>query len=110
LRLERSLDAELTKSWNNLEGWLVGKQMSPSQQAVRSEQLLRLAHALAALPANEREAVELHYFAGLSQSEIAAELQSRTVPTSKSSIAGLLRRGLANLRDELGVVPLDALP
>src|SRR5688572_9086596 len=43
---ERSLDHELDDSFTRVDGWLAAVQSSPSQQAVRSEELLRLADAL----------------------------------------------------------------
>jgi RNA polymerase sigma-70 factor (ECF subfamily) len=69
---------------------------SPSQRAVRAEDLLRLATALAALPEAQRRAVELHHLQGIPLAQVAAALG-----TTKPAVAGLLHRGLRALRDRL---------
>lgn len=69
---------------------------SPSQRAIRAEDLLRLAGALAQLPESQRRAVELHHVQGLPLAEIAASLGA-----TKPAVAGLLHRGLKSLRAKL---------
>jgi RNA polymerase sigma-70 factor (ECF subfamily) len=93
---ERSLEAALQGSSARLEGWLQDDQSSPSQRADRNEQLLRLATVLADLPEPQREALVLHYWQGWTTGQIAQHLD-RT-PTA---VAGLLKRGLQALRDQL---------
>jgi RNA polymerase sigma-70 factor (ECF subfamily) len=93
---ERSLEAALADSSSRLECFLAAAQSSPSQQAMRQEQLLRLAQALAGLPEKQRRAVELHHLQGWSLADIAVELGCR-----KPAVAGLLHRGLQNLRQRL---------
>jgi RNA polymerase sigma-70 factor (ECF subfamily) len=94
--LERSLEADLDRSASGLAGWLEADQTSPSQAAVRGEELLRLADALAALPDPMREVVVLKHLRGRTLREIADHL-GRTVP----AVASLLRRGLEELRQRL---------
>ncbi len=94
---ERSLEAALDQSASRLEAWLVAEQSSPSQQAVRSEQVLRLADALAALPDAQREAVTLHHLQDWPLKEIGCHL-GRT----PAAVAGLIKRGLKTLRGQLG--------
>ena len=93
---ERSLHEALDQSSARLEAWLAADQSSPSQQAMRSERLLRLAEALETLPETQREAVELHYWQGWSLPEIATHLDR-----SNAAVAGLLQRGLKKLRRTL---------
>ncbi len=93
---ERSLEAELTDSSARLEAWLAADASSPSQQAVRHEQLLQLTDALAALPEAQREAVVLHYWQSLPLAEVAGRMGR-----SPASVAGLLQRGLKALRELL---------
>ena len=94
--LERSLEASLADSSARLEGWLAAQQSSPSEQAQRNEQLLRLTHALAGLPDDQREALLLRHFQGLSVSDIGVQLGR-----SRAAVASLLRRGLQQLREVL---------
>jgi RNA polymerase sigma-70 factor (ECF subfamily) len=93
---EQSLEAGLAESSSRLEACLAGHQSSPSQQAQRHEELLRLAAALTQLPEKQRQAVELHHLKGCSLEEIADQLGC-----TKPAVAGLLRRGLPRLRELL---------
>ena len=93
---ERSLEAELDRSASRLEGLLAADQTSPSEGAVRGEELLRLAHALAGLLEDQRRVVELHYLKGLPVAEVAEKI-GRTRPAT----VGLLFRGLKRLRELL---------
>jgi RNA polymerase sigma-70 factor (ECF subfamily) len=63
---------------------------------MRNEELLRMADALDQLPALQREAVVLHHLQGMSLADLASHLER-----SEASVAGLLRRGLAKLRELL---------
>jgi RNA polymerase sigma-70 factor (ECF subfamily) len=89
---EQSLEAAVEQSSARVEAWPASEQDSPSERAVRKEQLLQLAHALAQLPEDQRAAVELHHLKGLSLAEVAEQLQR-----SKGAAAKLLYRGLDKL-------------
>jgi RNA polymerase sigma-70 factor (ECF subfamily) len=90
---ERSLEAALDESSARVQAWLAAEQSSPSEQAQRGEELLRLTEALAALPEAQRDALVLHYWQGLTLAETAERL-GRT----PAAVAGLLQRGLKALR------------
>jgi len=72
------------------------KGTSPTQYVLRRERELLLAEALEDLPEDQAAAVSLRHLAGYSVDEIAKEM-SRT----NAAVAGLLRRGLQNLRERL---------
>jgi RNA polymerase sigma-70 factor (ECF subfamily) len=93
---ERSLEAELDASSARVEAWLAADQSSPSQQAMRQEQLLTLAGALASLPDDQRRAVELHHLNGWPLAEVA-----RAMDRSKGAVAALLFRAVQKLRSLL---------
>ena len=93
---ERSLHDSLAQSAARLEGWLAAEQSSPSERVIRYEELLRLAEALACLPADQRQVVELHHLKGCPVAEVA-EVLGRTKP----AVMGLLFRGLKKLRELL---------
>ena len=96
VRIECSLEAELDLSSSRLECLLAADQISPSEQAIRCEELLLLARALARLPDDHRLVVELHHLKGLPVAEVARQM-GRTRP----AVVGLLYRGLKQLREML---------
>jgi len=91
---ECPLDAQVGDSFSRVEGWLAAIQSSPSQQAVRSEELLRLADSLTSLLEPQREAIVLHHLQGLPLVEVGQQLNK-----TPAAVAGLLHRGLKRLRE-----------
>jgi RNA polymerase sigma-70 factor (ECF subfamily) len=69
---------------------------TPSQRAIAGEDAVRLARALEALSDDQREAVRLRHLEGWSLDELA-----RHFGRSEVAVAGLLKRGLAKLREGL---------
>jgi RNA polymerase sigma-70 factor (ECF subfamily) len=93
---ECSLQAALDRSSARLAAWLAADGTSPSDQAIRNEQMIRLARALTALPEAQREAVTLHFLQGLSLVEVGQHLGR-----SQAAAVGLIQRGLKQLRSLL---------
>jgi RNA polymerase sigma-70 factor (ECF subfamily) len=93
---ERVLQDSLAESSARLENWLAADQSSPSERVMRVEELVRLAGALAQLPADQREVIELHHLKGWPVAEVAASM-SRTKP----AVMGLLFRAQQKLRELL---------
>ena len=91
--LERSLESALESSSSRLENWLATEQASPGEQAMRNEQLLRLADALTQLPHDQRIAVEGHHLQGRPLADIALELAR-----SRGAVGALLLRAMKKLR------------
>jgi RNA polymerase sigma-70 factor (ECF subfamily) len=91
---EQSLEETVAQSSLRLEEMLAAAQSSPSQRAVRNEDLRRLADALVHLPEVQREAIVLHHLQGCSLTETA-----RRLDRTDAAVAGLLHRGLKKLRE-----------
>jgi RNA polymerase sigma-70 factor (ECF subfamily) len=89
-RTEVALDDPLTGS---LLDTAPDPEMDPGDQVTLIEQRRAVRRALAAIPPNNRQILELAYFGGLSQSEIAARLD-QPLGTVKTR----MRSGLQQLR------------
>ena len=88
--------ANIDASFSRTEGWAIVNS-TPSQDLSRKEELMRVAETLAELPAGQREAIVLHYLQGATLAQVAAQLQR-----TEAAVAGLLHRGLKQLRKMLG--------
>lgn len=70
--------------------------VNPHEQAIWQEQRAQICQALAQIPLEQRQVIELAYFDGLSQAEIALQLQ---IPVG--TVKTRLRLGLQKLRQGL---------
>jgi RNA polymerase sigma-70 factor (ECF subfamily) len=97
VRLERQIEDAIDRSSLLLDRGLVAPQSSPSQQASRREHAVLLAEALAELPDDYREAIELRHLHGLTFPEVA-----RRMGKTQDSVEKLWLRALARLKQLLG--------
>ena len=99
-KLEEVLGETLQDSSMRLERHfervVAADQTSPSEHVARNERVRLLADGLAALPEDQRTALEFHHLNGYSLGETARLMNRTTV-----SVAGLLRRGLKTMRRDL---------
>ncbi len=95
VRLERALVADLNHSADALAQILLDRHSSPSQHAMREEQTIRIAEALARLPEDYQTVIILRHLEGLTFVEVAARM-GRSV----DSVQKLWLRGLTRLRRE----------
>jgi RNA polymerase sigma-70 factor, ECF subfamily len=93
---ERSIEAAAEQSSARLDAWLVAEVTSPSVRAERNEDLVRLARAIESLPDAQREAVTLHHLLRWTLDQVAGHMGR-----SPAAVAGLIKRALRQLRDEL---------
>ena len=93
---EQALDALAAQSSARVEAWLAADGSSPSAAVWRQEEAARLAAALEKLPEAQREVVVWRHLHGWSLHDIA-----RHLGRSRAAVAGLLHRGLVQMRNEL---------
>ena len=74
--VEVAFEQAVHESSARLEAWLAAEQSSPSEQVGREEQLLRLAHALAQLPDEQRIVIESHHL----KQDAVADIAERPEP------------------------------
>ncbi|MFN9436980.1 MAG: sigma-70 family RNA polymerase sigma factor [Planctomycetota bacterium] len=72
---------------------------TPSQRIMRDEAAVVLATCLEQIPDTQREAIRMRYLEGMSLKEI-----SKKMDKSEMAVAGLLKRGLQGLRDEMRTI------
>ena len=96
VRREHAMRNSIDESAVGLEHLLVADDTSPSMQVDRHAQILRIADAIETLPEHQRLAILMRYCQQRTLEEISVQLEK-----SKSAVAGLLKRGLAALREKL---------
>jgi RNA polymerase sigma-70 factor, ECF subfamily len=86
-------------SWVTLEGLLPSESSSPSQRMMKNEAAVVLAACLEQIPGTQREAIRMRYLEGMSLKSI-----SERMGKSEMAVAGLLKRGLQGLRQEMQAI------
>ena len=91
----RGTQTKFLQRWSQL---MVTESSSPSpfEAASLSQRSEQVKAAIAQLPASQRQVLEMAYFAGMSQSEIAKQLE-----TPLGTVKSWCRQGLLNLRKNL---------
>lgn len=90
---ERSLEAALDESSARLGDLLASPQSTPSKAVGRHEDAIQLSQVLNLLPEAQRLALVLRHCQGLSLEEIG-----RRMDRTPTAVAGLLKRGLRQMR------------
>ena len=96
VRREMSIEQRLAESSQHLVGWLANDDPTASTKLSNEERLLRIVNALHDLPDTQREALMLQHWHGWSLAQIAEHMGKTT-----TAVAGLLKRGLQQLREVL---------
>jgi RNA polymerase sigma-70 factor, ECF subfamily len=99
IKREQSIEAALDASSMRLGNFLAAHQSSPSQQAVRQENIRVIADALEGLPENQRQVLILRFWEGMTIQQVADSLGKST-----PAIAGLLHRATKKLRGVLAEI------
>jgi RNA polymerase sigma-70 factor (ECF subfamily) len=93
---ECPLAGDAEESLSRLQASLAAEVSSPSHLLSRQEEARALAEALARLPDDQRQAVELHHLQGRPLAEVAEHLGR-----DKGAVAALIYRALKRLRQTL---------
>ena len=86
------IQAQVDESFSRLQTLIPASQTSPSEGAIRAEEMISLPQALDQLQDAQRTAIVLHYLQGRSLTVVATALDR-----SEPAVAGLLYRGLKRL-------------
>lgn len=96
VRREQSMQQAVEHSASRLSFILASEISTPSHKAMRAEEQMRLAKALACLPIEQRRAIEMHHLQGRNLQQIG-DAMNRT----KGAVAALIYRGTSKLRELL---------
>ena len=105
IKREVQVDQQIEQSTARLVIELQAEQESPSQRIQRDEAGLELADFLKSLPEAQREALVLQHWHGWTVSRIAQHMDR-----TPAAVAGLLKRGLRELRTKYQVSPASKAP
>ena len=95
-RMEIGFHHAATDSQPGIGEMIPSETTSPSQQAMRGEAVMELAESMLRLPPAQQEALRLRYMEGWTLKQIADHMKK-----SEMAVAGLLKRGLQGLREDL---------
>lgn len=90
-QLRRRRETTMGNLETSPEFWIADPEPTPEEQALLGQRRLEVVSALATLPADQRRLLEMAYYTGLSQREIAERLE-RPLGTVKSQIRSAMRR------------------
>lgn len=93
---KRRGDLLQASEWSAPQPGLAAAAMDSAENLWHQEKAVVVRRAVGGLPADQRSALELAFFGGLTQQEIAARLQEPL-----GTIKARIRRGLLKLRDEV---------
>jgi RNA polymerase sigma-70 factor (ECF subfamily) len=93
----QALEQVVEDSSIRLDAFLAAQQSSPSERVARAEMLAQAAAAVEQLPEDQRDVIIYHYLHGKPVAQIAEQMGK-----TEKSVAGLLYRGMAQLREQLG--------
>jgi RNA polymerase sigma-70 factor (ECF subfamily) len=97
-RIRASQRRNLLAEEAGVEFALASRSSESANEAVHGQEKAKLIHsAMVELPIEQRRAIELAFFAGLTQNEISEKLKEPL-----GTIKARIRRGLVKLRDQLG--------
>jgi RNA polymerase sigma-70 factor (ECF subfamily) len=96
VRREQAIPTDLERSSVFLQSWFIGKEPAPSANLHQQERAVKLASALQKLPEFQREALVLQHWNNWTLEQIAKHMGKTT-----TAVAGLLKRGLRQLREEM---------
>ncbi|MBU6238249.1 MAG: sigma-70 family RNA polymerase sigma factor [Planctomycetes bacterium] len=82
-----------------LANMLPAETSTPSQRLMRDEAAVVLANCMEQIPDTQRDAIRMRYLEGMSLKEISQKMDK-----SEMAVAGLLKRGLQGLRDEMRAI------
>ncbi len=96
IRRQHSIEQAMQSSIVRVASILEADKQSPLQDLLESEQVLQLCQSMERLTESQRQALEMHYWQGMTISAIAAEMDR-----TPAAVGGLLKRGLKTLREIL---------
>ncbi len=100
---EQSMDESVRETSQRLRDMIAGDTSTPSMIVSKNEDSQRLAELLAELPDQQRDAITMHRWQGMTLNEIGEKMGK-----SQQAVAGLIFRGMQTLRKNfVGELPAE---